>query len=303
MHAPEREQIYGGIEGGGTKFICAVGTSPDDIRAEIRFDTADPEATVQRVIDFFRQAALQHGMMAGVGLGCFGPLDLNPESPTFGFITSTPKPGWANVDILGMLTQGLGMRPAFETDVNAAALGEWRWGAGQGLGALVYLTVGTGIGGGAVIDGKPVHGLVHPEMGHLLIPHDRAVDPFPGSCPYHGDCLEGLATGLALEQRWGRPAGELPPDHPAWQLEAEYLAAGLVNLVLALSPERIILGGGVMHQPALLPLIREKVRQKLAGYVASTAITEKIDEFIVPPALGDRAGVLGAITLAQGVIK
>jgi fructokinase len=186
-------------------------------------------------------------------------------------------------------------------DVNAAALAEWRWGAGQGVGSLIYLTVGTGIGGGALIDGRLVHGLVHPEMGHMLIPHDLALDPFPGSCPFHGDCLEGLATGVAMEQRWGMRAEELPPDHPAWGLEAEYLAAGLVNLILALSPERIILGGGVMGQPHLFPLIREKVVTKLAGYVASPAISEDIDRYIVPPGLGKRSGVLGAIALAEHV--
>ncbi len=202
-------------------------------------------------------------------------------------ITSTPKPGWANVDILGGISRGLGVKIAFDTDVNGAALGEWRWGAGQGVNSLIYLTVGTGIGGGALVDGRPVHGLVHPEMGHMLIPHDFNMDPFRGACPYHGDCLEGLATGVAMEKRWGVRAEELPPDHPAWALEAEYLASGLVNLILAYSPERIILGGGVMQQPQLFPLIREKVRAKLAGYVASPAILEDIDQYIVPPGLGN----------------
>jgi fructokinase len=295
----KKPQLFGGIEGGGTKFVCAVGSGPDDIRAETRFPTTDPQSTIAKALTFFQEQAKQHGALAAIGVASFGPVDLRLDSPTYGHITTTPKPGWANVDILGEISRGSGVRTAFEMDVNAAALAEWRWGAGQGVGSLVYLTVGTGIGGGALVAGRLVHGLVHPEMGHMLIPHDRALDPFPGSCPYHGDCLEGLATGGALEQRWGKCAEELPPDHPAWALEAEYLAAGLANLVLALSPERIILGGGVMQQAQLFPLIRERVRAKLAGYVASPAIGEGIEDYIVPPGLGKRSGVLGAIALAQ----
>jgi fructokinase len=292
-------QLFGGIEGGGTKFVCAVGTSPDDIQAETRFATTDPQKTIAKTLAFFQEQTKQHGTLAAIGVASFGPVDLRLDSPSYGHITTTPKPGWANVDILGQISRGLGVRTAFELDVNAAALAEWRWGAGQGVGSLIYLTVGTGIGGGALVGGRLVHGLVHPEMGHMLIPHDGKADPFPGNCPYHRDCLEGLATGLALEQRWGKRAEELPVDHPAWVLEAEYLAAGLVNLILAYSPERVILGGGVMKQLQLFPLIREKVLQKLAGYVASPVITENIDRYIVPPGLGPRSGVLGAIALAQ----
>jgi fructokinase len=295
----ENIKLYGGIEGGGTKFICAVGTSPDDIRAETRFATTDPQATIAKTLAFFQEQTKQHGTLAAIGVASFGPVDLRLDSPSYGHITTTPKPGWANVDILGQISRGLGVRTAFELDVNAAALAEWHWGAGQGVGSLIYLTVGTGIGGGTLVGGRLVHGLVHPEMGHMLIPHDHALDPFPGNCPYHGDCLEGLATGLALEQRWGVRAEELPVDHPAWPLEAEYLASGLVNLILAYSPERVILGGGVMKQLQLFPLIREKVLQKLAGYIASPVITEKINQYIVPPGLGPRSGVLGAIALAQ----
>ena len=298
----KKPQLFGGIEGGGTKFVCAVGSSPEDIRAEYRFATVEPAETIQKTVDFFRGQIELFGPLAGLGLACFGPVDLRPDSPTYGFITSTPKPGWANVDILGGISRGLGVKAAFDTDVNGAALGEWRWGAGQGVRSLIYLTVGTGIGGGALVDGRPVHGLVHPEMGHMLIPHDFNLDPFGGVCPYHGDCLEGLATGVAIKQRWGKPAEELPPDHPAWTLEADYLASSLVNLILAYSPERIILGGGVMQQPQLFPLIREKVRIKLAGYVASPSILEGIDQYIVPPGLGKRAGVLGAIELYRSLL-
>jgi fructokinase len=294
-----RAPLFGGIEGGGTKFICAVGSSPDGLLAEARFATADPGETIQETLQFFQEQIDQHGRLAGLGLACFGPIDLHPSSPTYGFITSTPKPGWANVDILGGISRGLGMPVAFDTDVNGAALGEWRWGAGQGVNSLIYLTVGTGIGGGALVDGRPVHGLVHPEMGHMLVAHDRTADPFLGVCPFHADCLEGLATGVAMQKRWGKRAEELPTDHPAWALEAEYLSAGLVNLILAYSPERIILGGGVMQQSQLFPLIRDKVVSKLAGYVASQSITNEIDRYIVPAGLGKRAGVLGAIALAQ----
>jgi fructokinase len=295
----KKRQLFGGVEGGGTKFICAVSSGPDDIRAETRFPTTDPQSTILKTIAFFQEQTKRYGALAAIGVASFGPVDLRLDSPTFGHITTTPKPGWANVDILGQISRGLGVKTAFEMDVNAAALAEWRWGAGQGVGSLIYLTVGTGIGGGALIGNRLVHGLVHPEMGHMLIPHDFNMDPFKGACPYHGDCLEGLATGVAMEKRWGVRAEDLPPDHPAWPLEAEYLAAGLVNLILSLSPERIILGGGVMQQPQLFPLIREKVRTKLAGYVASPAISEEIENYIIPPGLGNRAGVLGAIALAE----
>jgi fructokinase len=187
----------------------------------------------------------------------------------------------------------------FDTDVNGAALSEWRWGAAQGLDTFLYLTIGTGVGGGGLINGKLMHGLVHPEMGHMRLPHDWQADPFPGNCPFHGDCLEGMASGPALHKRWGQRGDSLPPDHPAWELEALYLAWGLVNLVCTLSPQRIILGGGVMAQPQIWPLLRGKTQQLLNGYVRSPAILEHIDEYIVPPGLGGRAGVLGAMALAE----
>ena len=183
--------------------------------------------------------------------------------------------------------------------MNGAALSEGRWGAGQGLDNLIYLTVGTGIGGGGLVDGRPIHGLLHPEMGHIRVPHDRQADPVAGSCPYHGDCLEGLASGPAIEARWGRPGSELPGDHPAWALEAHYLAQGLANLVLSQSPQRLILGGGVMDQAQLFPLIRAQVRQLLNGYIQSPWLEDRLAEYIVPPALGARAGVLGALALAE----
>ncbi|MBP2018564.1 fructokinase [Symbiobacterium terraclitae] len=289
--------LFGGIEAGGTKFVCAVGTGPDDVRAVTRFPTTTPAETIGRVIEFFRS---QPEPMTAIGIGAFGPTDPDPASPTYGTITSTPKPGWQNTPLRKLVADALGVPVAFDTDVNAAALGEYTWGAARGIDTFIYLTVGTGIGGGAMVEGRMLHGLVHPEMGHIRVPHDWAVDPFPGFCPYHGDCLEGLAAGPALERRWGTRAETLPPDHPAWPLEAEYLAQALVSYILILSPKRIVIGGGVMHQPALFPLVRTRVKELLAGYVQSPAILEGIDTYIVPPALGDRAGVLGAIALAQG---
>jgi len=289
-------RIYGAIEAGGTKFVCATAVGPGDLRAEARIDTTTPEETIGRVIDFFRGLPEP---VASIGIGSFGPVDPDPASATYGFITNTPKSGWQNVDLAGMLRRALRLPVGFDSDVNAAALGERRWGAGRGLDTFIYLTVGTGIGGGGIIAGRPMHGLIHPEMGHVRVPHDVATDPFPGSCPYHGDCLEGLASGQALQKRWGQPAETLPAGHPAWPLEARYLALGIANLIVTLSPQRIIIGGGVMAQPGLLAMVRREVVELLAGYVDAPQVTRRIDDYIVPPALGDRAGVLGAIVLAE----
>lgn len=292
--------LYGGIEAGGTKFVCAVGSGPEDIRAEVRFPTTSPEKTIQKAVAFFEeQQKLLSRSLTAVGIAAFGPLDPNRGSPTFGHITSTPKPGWQNADLAGEIRRALKLPVGFDTDVNGAALAEGRWGAAQGLDTYLYMTIGTGIGGGGMVGGKLMHGLIHPEMGHIRIPHDRQSDPFDGACPYHGDCLEGLASGPALEKRWGARAESLPPEHPAWALEARYLGLALANFICTLSPQRIILGGGVMSQPQLFPLVRAKTLELLSGYVQSPQILEKIDEYILPPALGARAGVLGAFALAQ----
>jgi fructokinase len=289
--------VWGGIEAGGTKVVCAVGTGPDDLEAEVRFPTTTPEETIGRAIQFFQQQ--KKGPLTAIGIASFGPVDLNPDSPTFGYITGTPKPGWAHTDFAGKIRQALDVPVGFDTDVNAAALGEYRWGAAQGLDTFIYLTIGTGIGGGGVVNGKLIHGLIHPEMGHIRIPHDKDLDPYTGSCPYHGDCLEGLAAGPALEERWGQRGETLPADHPAWLLEADYLAFGLVNIICILSPQRIILGGGVMQQYHLFPLVRRRVQGLLNDYLPVSTILDQIDDYIVPPALGNRSGVLGAIALAQ----
>jgi fructokinase len=278
--------IYGGVEAGGTKFVCAIGSSPEDLE-RTTFPTTMPEETIANAIAFFRDRA----PLRGLGIASFGPVDPDPHSETYGYITSTPKEGWRNTDIAGMLGRALGVQVRFDTDVNAAALAESQWGSARGLDDVVYITVGTGIGGGALAGGRLVHGLQHPEMGHMRLPHDRVADPYAGVCPYHGDCLEGLASGPAIEKRWGVPARDLPPDHPAWRLEARYLAAGVVNMVCTLSPRRVIMGGGVMEQEHLFPLIREEVAAMLNGYVAAPEIG--------PPALGKDAGVLGAIALAM----
>jgi fructokinase len=287
-------RLYGGIEAGGAKWVCAVGSGPADMRALTTFPTTAPDETITRALEFFAG----NGSLEAVGVGSFGPIDLRRSSRSFGYITTTPKPGWAQTDVAGRLRESLAVPVAFDTDVNAAALGEHRWGAAVGLDSFCYITVGTGIGGGVVANGRLVHGLLHPEVGHMRIPHDQVADPFAGSCPYHGDCFEGLASGEAMRQRWGRDARDLDEDAP-WQLEAQYLALGLVNVVCALSPERIILGGGVMKQPGLLARVQERLRDLLAGYFDAPELKDEIGDFVLPPGLGDRAGVLGAIALAQ----
>ncbi|MCC6498718.1 MAG: ROK family protein [Anaerolineales bacterium] len=294
-------KLFGGIEGGGTKFNCIVGTSPNDIRREARFPTTTPNETLDEAIRFFQQAEADFGNLAALGIACFGPLDVTPASPTFGFILPTTKPHWSNFNVLGKLKSAFDIPIALDTDVNGAAFGEWTWGAAQGLDTFIYLTIGTGVGGGAMVNGKLLHGLLHPEMGHIRIPHDIQRDPYEGWCPFHKDCFEGLASGPAMEARWGQKAETLPPNHPAWDLEAHYIALALANFIVTLSPQRIILGGGVSTQKFIFPMIRQKVVEILNGYVQSPAVNEKIDEYIVPPALGARSGVLGAIALAQKV--
>jgi fructokinase len=286
---------YGGIEAGGTKWVCAVADASGAIVARDVFPTTGPDETLERAAAFF---AGQPPTRA-VGVGCFGPIDPRPASQTYGWITTTPKPGWANVDVVGPLRDALGVPIAFDTDVNAAALGEWRHGAGRGLDSIVYMTVGTGIGAGAIIDGRIVHGLLHPEVGHMRVPHDRGRDPFDGCCPRHGACLEGLASGEALRRRWGVPAERLQ-DPAAWALEAEYLALALVNLTCVLSPQRVIVGGGVGARAGLLGQVRGRLLELLAGYLPVAELTEPggVERYVVAPGLGDDAGVTGAVELA-----
>jgi fructokinase len=288
--------LFAGLEGGGTKFVCAVAAGPEDIRAQESFPTTTPEETIGKAISFFKEQE----PFTALGIATFGPCDLDPRSLAYGHITSTPKPGWQNVNLLGLFRRAFAVPVGFDTDVNVAALGEWKWGAGKGLESVVYVTVGTGIGGGGIISGRMMHGLVHPEMGHIRVPRVSG-DSFPGNCPYHGDCLQGLAAGPAIEARWGKPAEELPSDHPAWSLEASYLALAVNDLICVLSPQRIILGGGVMHQRHLFPLIRGEVRRLLNGYIEAPRLLEGIDNFVIPPGLEGRSGVLGAIALAEQI--
>jgi len=287
--------VYGGIETGGSKWECAVGTGPDDIRDTETIPTTTPDETIDRAITFFERAK----PVDAIGIGSFGPVDRNPSSSSWGHITTTPKPGWANTDIGPEVQRRLSVPVAFDTDVNAAALGEQRWGAAQGLDTFCYITIGTGIGGGGMAGGNLLHGLLHPEFGHLRVPHDTAADPFAGTCPYHGDCWEGLASGTAIRSRWGRPAEELAGRDDVWELEAYYVALGLVCVISVLSPQRIIVGGGVGTAPRLLDRVQSEVVTLLNGYLDADLLGERIADYIVPPALGRRSGVLGAIALAS----
>jgi fructokinase len=287
--------IFGGVETGGTWVVCALGTGPEDIVEQETFATAEPEPTLERIVAFFERGSRP----AAIGVGSFGPVDLDPRSETWGHVTSTPKPGWPHTPVAPVLRDRLGVPVVFDTDVTAAAIGEHRWGAATGVDSVCYLTIGTGIGAGLLIGGRPVHGLIHPEVGHLRIPHDRERDPFTGNCPRHGDCWEGLAAGGAIAARWDANPRELPDDHPAWALEAEYVALGLLAIVLVASPQRVVAGGGVLERPGVLAAARARLIELNAGYLETPLLGAEIDRYVVAPALGDRAGVLGAIALAQ----
>ena len=288
--------LLGGIEAGGTKFVCGIGSGPDDLETT-QFPTTTPTETIGRCIAFLRERA--RTPLAAIGIASFGPVDLHPDSPSWGHITTTPKAGWPQTDLAGPIQKVFRVPVAFDTDVNGAALAEHRWGAARDVNDCVYLTVGTGIGGGAICGGRLIHGLLHPEMGHMRIPHDPDTDPFPGNCPFHGDCLEGLASGPAIQARWGCRADELSREHRAWDIEARYLALAVSNLACTISPARIILGGGVMEQRHLFDLIHQHTLALLNGYLESERITAQIDRYILPPGLGNRAGVLGALALAE----
>lgn len=292
--------LYGGIEAGGTKFNCIIASGPENILAETKIPTTTPDETFSNVYNFFANSPAP---LTSIGVACFGPVDLNPKSPTYGFITTTPKPGWKMTDVVGRLSATTHLPIAFETDVNGAAISEQRWGAGQGMDSVLYLTIGTGVGGGFVNAGQPLHGLIHPEMGHILLRRDPSVDPFKGFCPFHGDCLEGLVAGPAIKARVGQPAETLSDDHPVWDLIANYIAQALSNYIYILSPQRIILGGGVMHKKILFPLIRRKTQELLNGYINSPSVLSEIEQYIVAPGLGEYSGMLGAIALAMDLMR
>lgn len=287
----------GAIEAGGTKFVLCIGDELGNVEQRVSIPTLSPEETMQGIYEFFDDKEID-----ALGVGCFGPIDPDLNSPTYGYITTTPKPGWGNYNIMGALKERYDIPMAFDTDVNGAALGEVYFGAAKGLDSALYLTIGTGIGGGAIVEGKLVHGLLHPEMGHMYLPQ-RSDDQYAGKCPFHGTCFEGLAAGPAIEERWGTKAVNLDVDHPAWDLEAYYIAQALAVYILTISPKKIILGGGVMHQMQLFPMIHKYVQDILAGYVQKDEITtDMIKDYIVSPGLGDNAGVCGALALAKSAL-
>lgn len=283
----------GAIEAGGTKFVCAVGSGPDDIGERLRVETTEPSTTLAGVIEFFAGRGVE-----AIGVASFGPLELRRNHEQYGHITTTPKPGWSDTNVVGPLEEATRVPIGFDTDVNGAALGEGRWGAARGLSTFVYVTIGTGIGGGAVVNGQIAHGLVHAEMGHLSVRRQPG-DTFDGTCPFHGDCFEGMASGPSIAKRWGTPAETLHGEvlDTAIDIEAHYIAEGLRNIVYAIAPERIIVGGGVSSIEGLLPQVRLKLSESLAGYPGLPG-HEKAD-FVTPPGLGDGSGIAGAFALAE----
>ncbi|GAB6988374.1 ROK family protein [Paenibacillus pini] len=285
--------LLGAIEAGGTKFVCGIGKEDGTVLERISFPTTTPEETMAQVVSFFEGKGVE-----AIGAGSFGPIDPVKGSPTYGRITTTPKPHWSQFDMVGYLRSHFNVPIEFDTDVNGAALGEYTWGAAKDADSCLYITVGTGIGAGAVVNGELVHGLSHPEMGHIMV-RRHPKDSYEGTCPYHGDCLEGVAAGPSLSRRWGVQGAELTKDHPAWEMEAYYLAQALMNYILILSPQKIVMGGGVMKQLQLFPLIHSQLQQLLGGYLQLDETNANIADYIVPPQLGDNAGLCGALALAK----
>lgn len=291
------ERLYGCIEAGGTKFVVGIVASPTDVREITRFDTTHPAETIGATVAWLRDAQARHGELSAIGIASFGPLELDRTASNWGHITATTKSGWSNSDLAGPVGNALMLPIGFDTDVNGAALAEARWGAGQGQKISIYITVGTGIGGGAIVDGKPLHGLTHPEMGHIRPARHKQDLGFAGICPFHNDCLEGLASGPAIKARWGVSLSELPAEHEGHAIIAWYLAQMIVTLQSVMEPGRIILGGGVMDTPGLIDQVRKAAGQAGAGYFKG-----KAEDIIVPPLLGDRAGLLGGLALAQDIL-
>ncbi|MEK3914120.1 ROK family protein [Paenibacillus sp. FSL H7-0331] len=285
--------ILGAIEAGGTKFVCGLGNEHGEIIERESFSTTTPDETMEQVVRFFKNKKVE-----AIGIGSFGPVDLNKKSTTYGYVTTTPKPHWNQYPILQELQKHIHVPIGFDTDVNAAALGEAQWGAAKGLDSCVYVTIGTGIGAGAIVEGKLLHGLLHPEMGHTPVKR-HPEDKYAGNCPYHQDCLEGMATGPAIEKRWSQKGHNLQQNDQVWEFEAYYLAQAVTHLIYILSPKKIILGGGVMKQKQLFPLIHGQVTQMLNGYVQMDELVSGIDRYIVSPGLGDNAGLSGALVLAE----
>jgi fructokinase len=292
-------RLFGGVELGGTKVVCAIGDEHGRVLEEERFPTTDPESTLAQMLSFLRERSASAAGLTAIGVGSFGPIELNVTSSNYGFIGRTPKPGWIGTDVVGALRREFSCPIGFDTDVNAAALAEHRWGAARGVQSAVYLTIGTGIGGGVLINGTPIHGLMHPEIGHIHPRrHPRDME-FVGVCPFHGDCLEGVASGPAIVARTGARLEQLPADHAQWEIEADYLGQLCALLLMTLSPQRIVLGGGVMSQTQLLAPIRRRLQHWAGGYIDRQEILSEVDHYVVSPALGDQAGVRGALALAM----
>ena len=281
----------GALEAGGTKMVCAIGNEKGEIFERVSFKTETPDKTIPELIRYFKDKDIE-----ALGIGCFGPIDLNRDSETYGYITTTPKLAWVNCNIVGAFQDALLVPVGFDTDVNGSALGEATWGITKGLSSSMYITIGTGVGAGVIANGKLLHGMLHPEGGHLLL-SKHPKDSFEGTCPYHKTCLEGLAAGPAIEARWGKGGAELVNQPEVWELEAYYIAQAVVDYIMILSPQRIILGGGVMHQEHLMPLIREEVSRQLGGYIKTKELSD-LEHYLVLPSLNDNQGIMGALKLA-----
>ncbi|WP_026893392.1 ROK family protein [Lacrimispora aerotolerans] len=280
----------GALEAGGTKMVCAIGNENGEILERISIPTESPDVTMPKLISYFADKDIE-----ALGIGCFGPIDLNRNSETYGSITTTPKLAWKNYNIVKAFQEALNVPVGFDTDVNGSALGEATWGITKGLDSSMYITIGTGVGTGIITNGTLLHGMLHPEGGHLLLSR-HPKDSFEGTCPYHKNCLEGLAAGPAIEARWGEKGTQLADRKEVWELEAYYIAQALVNYIMVISPQRIVIGGGVMHQEHLMPLIREEVKSQLAGYIDTKELSD-IDQYIVLPSLNDNQGIMGALKL------
>ena len=286
----------GALEAGGTKMVCAIGNEHGEIFERVSIPTETPEITMPKLIDYFKDKEIE-----ALGIGCFGPIDLNRKSETYGYITTTPQRKWANFNIVGAFKEALGVPVGFDTDVNGSALGEATWGITKGLENSVYFTIGTGVGAGIISNGRLLHGMLHPEGGHVLLAK-HPEDTYAGKCPYHRNCLEGLAAGPAIEERWGKKGIELADRKEVWEMEAFYIGQAIVDYIVILSPQRIILGGGVMHQEHMMPLVREEVKRQLNGYIQTKEL-EDLDSYIVLPSLNDNQGIMGALKLAMDELE
>ena len=284
--------LYGALEAGGTKMVCAIGNENGEILEQVKFPTETPETTMPQIFDYFKGKDIK-----ALGIACFGPIDLIKESPTYGSITSTPKKGWSGYNIVNAAKEALGIPVGFDTDVNGSLLGEVTWGCAKGLSDAIYLTIGTGIGGGVMSNGKLLHGMLHPELGHIRLPLVKN-DPGKSVCPFHDNCFEGLAAGPSIQARWGAPAKDLADKQDVWEIESEYIANALMSYALILSPKKMILGGGVMHQEQLFPLIRKKFKELVNGYILTKEMDD-LDNYIVPASLNDDQGIMGAVKLAM----